>query len=131
MNTADLWSFLPAGYLFTVAVETPVLVLFLSPRHTLRRRLFAGLWLTACTYPVVVLVLPPLFADSSRAAYLAVAETFAPAAECALFWLAFGGKGSADARFAWRDFAAITAANLLSFLAGEVMTAYGWFGLFR
>lgn len=126
MGTEDLWRFLPLGYLFTVAVETPVLALLLSPRHPLRRRLFAGLWLTACTYPVVVLVLPTLFADSSRALYLAVAETFAPAAECALFYFAFG---PGEARSTWRDFAAITAANLLSFLSGEVLNAYGWFGL--
>ena len=129
MGTEDLWRFLPLGYLFTVAVETPVLVLLLSKHHALGRRLFAGLWLTACTYPVVVLVLPPLFAGSSRALYLAVAETFAPAAECALFYLAFGGaRGGGATR---RDFAAIVAANLLSFLAGEVLGAYGWFGLFR
>lgn len=128
MSPEDLWRFLLFGYLLTVAFETPVLVLLLSKRHTLRRRLFAGLWLTACTYPVVVLVLPPLFADSSRALYLAVAETFAPAAECALFYFAFGGKGSEGVT--WRDFAAIVAANLLSFLVGEVLSAYGWFGLF-
>ena len=129
MNDADLWRFLPFGYLFTVALETPVLWLLLSPRHTPRRRLFAGLWLTACTYPVVVLVLPPLFADAPRAAYLLAAETFAPAAECALFWLAFGREEAADAPSLWRDFAAITAANLLSFLAGEAAAAYSWFGL--
>jgi hypothetical protein len=130
VSPEDLWRFLPLGYLFTVAVETPVLVLLLSPRHRLRRRLFAGLWLTACTYPVVVLVLPVLFAGAQRAAYLAVAETFAPVAECALFWLAFGERGGLGRRSAWRDFAAITLANVLSFLAGEVLTAYGWFGLF-
>jgi hypothetical protein len=129
MGNEDLWRFLPLGYLFTVAIETPVLVFFLSKHHALKRRLFAGLWLTACTYPVVVLVLPPLFAGTSRAAYLAVAETFAPVAECVLFRLAFGGKESGGAT--WRDYAAITAANLLSFLAGEVLSAYGWFGLFR
>jgi hypothetical protein len=129
MGNGDLWRFLPLGYLFTVAVETPILLLFLSKHHRLKQRLFAGLWLTACTYPVVVLVLPPLFADSSRAAYLAVAETFAPAAECALFYFAFGRKGSDGATP--RDFAAIVAANLLSFLAGELLSAYGWFGLFR
>jgi hypothetical protein len=129
MVTEDLWRFLPLGYLFTVAVETPVLVLLLSRHHGLKRRLFAGLWLTACTYPVVVLVLPTLFAGSSRAAYLAVAETFAPAAECALFYLAFGGEGGGGVTR--RDFAAVVAANLLSFLAGEALNAYGWFGLFR
>ena len=130
MNDSDLWRFLPLGYLFTVAVETPVLALLLSPRHPLGRRLFAGLWLTACTYPVVVLVLPPLFAGSTRAAYLAVAEVFAPAAECALFWLAFGGDDGGGGRALRRDFAAIVVANLLSFLAGEVLSVYGWFGLF-
>ena len=129
MSTADLWRFLPLGYLFTVAFETPVLFFGLSPRHPPRRRLFSGVWLTACTYPVVVLVLPPLFADSSRAAYLAVAEIFAPAAECALFWLAFGGEGGGGPRPSRRDFAAITAANLLSFLAGEAAGSYDWFGL--
>jgi hypothetical protein len=30
----------------------------------------------------------------------------------------------------WRDFAAIIIANLASFGLGEVMNAYGWFGLF-
>lgn len=128
MSTEDLWLFLPLGYLFTVAVETPVLLLLLSPRHPVRRRLFAGLWLTACTYPVVVLVLPTLFAGASRAAYLLVAEIFAPAAECVLFYFAFSGGDSRSAR---RDCAAIAVANLLSFLAGEVLNAYGWFGLFR
>ena len=128
MGAEELWRFLPLGYLFTVAVETPVLVLLLSKHHALKRRLFAGLWLTACTYPVVVLVLPPLFEGSSRAAYLAVAETFAPVAECALFYLAFGGK---EGRVTRRDMVAVVVANLLSFLGGEVLGAYGWFGLFR
>ena len=129
MATEDLWRFLLFGYLLTVAVETPVLVLFLSKHHTLKRRLFAGLWLTACTYPVVVLVLPPLFADTSRALYLAVAETFAPVAECLLFYFAFGGKAGGGTT--WRDYAAIIAANLFSFLAGEALSASGWFDLFR
>lgn len=131
MSNTPLWRFLPLGYLFTVACETPVLVLLLSPRHPMRRRLFAGLWLTACTYPIVVLVLPVLFEGASRAAYLAVAETFAPVAECALFRLAFGGEEGASRGSVWRDFAVITAANVLSFLAGEVVGAYGWFGLLR
>ena len=129
MSTEDLWRFLFFGYLVTVTIEAPVLVLFLSKHHALGRRFFAGLWLTACTYPVVVLVLPPLFADSSRAVYLLVAETFAPAAECLLFYLAFGGKGGDGVT--WRDLGTIVAANLLSFLIGEALTAYGWFGLFR
>ncbi|HVF56344.1 MAG TPA: hypothetical protein VM934_09350 [Pyrinomonadaceae bacterium] len=129
MRPHELLLFLPLGYLVTVLVETPVLLVGLSARHRLRRRLAAGLWLTACTYPVVVLVLPLVLAGWSRAAYLAVAETFAPAAECALFWAAFGERGEWGRRSMWRDFAAITAANLASFGAGELLSAVGWFGL--
>src|SRR5437764_14629116 len=120
MRPVDLWLFLPIGYLFSVAVETPVLVFGLSPRHTLRRRLFAGLWLTACTYPVVALVLPPLFAGTPRAAYLLAAETFAPAAECALFLLAFGERSELGRRAMLRYFALIVAATLASFIPGQV-----------
>ena len=114
MSPWELWHFLPIGYLFTIAIETPILFFGLSPHHSKRRRILAGLWLTACTYPVVVLVLPLLFVNSSRALYLVVAEIFAPVAECVLFWLAFR-----EAR--WRDFGVIVAANLASFLAGEVI----------
>jgi len=31
----------------------------------------------------------------------------------------------------WQDLATIVIANLASFLGGEVLNAYGWFGLFR
>jgi hypothetical protein len=71
---------------------------------------------------MVVLVLPVLMAQYSRVAYLAVAETFAPAAECALFWWAFGGGEPGGWR--WRDFAAIVAANLASFAIGEWLHRY-------
>jgi hypothetical protein len=30
----------------------------------------------------------------------------------------------------WQDFAAVVVANLASFIAGEIMAAYGWFGFF-
>jgi len=132
MDPAALWAFLPKGYLLTVALETPVLLLGLSRRHPVGRRLFAGLWLTACTYPVVVLVLPILIPPSrSLAAYLLVAETFAPGAECALFAAAFHGAepGSGqrpDRQSRWRDFAAITLANLFSFGLGELFARLGW-----
>jgi hypothetical protein len=58
-----------------------------------------------------------------------VAETFAPVAECVLFWLAYGDREQLGTASMWRDFGAITVANLASFLAGEVLNAYGWFGL--
>ena len=89
-DAQHLWSFLPWGYALTVALELPVLLVGLSPRHPLPRRIFAGFWLTACTYPIVVLVLPPLvWARWGETTYLIVAETFAPAAECLLFWWLF------------------------------------------
>ena len=100
----------------------------LSAQHAIRRRLFAGLWLNACSYPVVILVLPLVLASASRGAYLWVAETFAPVAECALFWVAFGECRELNRPSMWRDFAAIIIANLASFGLGEALDAYGWFG---
>ena len=131
MSPSDLWHFLVIGYLFTILIETPILLLGLSKRHSIKRRLFAGIWLTACTYPIVVLVMPLMLANVSRAIYLVVAETFAPFAECALFWLAYGESEELGKRSMWQDFAVIISANLASFIGGEVMGAYGWFGLFN
>ncbi|HVS20677.1 MAG TPA: hypothetical protein VHD88_02450 [Pyrinomonadaceae bacterium] len=130
MSPHDLWHFFPLGYLFSILIETPVLVIGLSKRHSLKRKLFAGVWLTACTYPIVVLVLPMLFVNRSRILYLIVAEVFAPVAECVLFWLAFGSEEEVGKGSMWRDFIAIVAANLGSFAGGEGLNAYGWFGLF-
>jgi hypothetical protein len=129
MSPSELWHFFPLGYLFSILIETPILVTGLSRRHPIRRRILAGIWLTACTYPIVVLVLPILFAQTSRAVYLAVAEVFAPVAECILFWLAYGESEEVGKASMWQDFGAIVLANLASFLGGEVLNAYGWFGL--
>jgi len=129
MSPNELWRFLPLGYLLSILIETPILLIGLSRRHPFRRKLFAGVWLTACTYPIVVLVLPLLFAPDQRTLYLIVAETFAPAAECVLFWLAFGNKEAVGTRSVSRDFTAIIVANLASFSIGELLNAYRWFGL--
>lgn len=129
MSPSELWRFLPLGYLLTIAIETPILLAGLSSRHPKSRRALAGVWLTACTYPIVTLVLPLLLANHTRATFLLVAETFAPAMECLLFWLAFGVRAEFGRRSMWRDFAAIVVANLASFLVGELLNAQGWFGL--
>jgi len=129
MSPTDLWHFLIPGYLLTILIETPILCVGLSRRHPLGRKLFAGVWLTACTYPIVTLVLPLLFAPDRRPLYLLVAETFAPVGECALFWLAFGNRAEAGQRSMYRDFITIILANLASFGIGEVLNAWGWFGL--
>lgn len=126
----DLWLFLPAGYLLTILIETPILVLGLSPKLTLRQKLLCGVWLTACTYPIVVLVLPAIFFGAPRWQYLAVAETFAPVAECVIFWIAFRSKRYLETSDWVRSLIAIVIANLASFGLGEVLNSYRWFGLF-
>ena len=94
----ELWYFLPVGYLVTILIETPVLLVGLSRKVTIGQRLRCGVWLTACTYPIVVLVLPAIFFDQSRSLYLTVAEIFAPVGECFLFWLAFRNRGLLESR---------------------------------
>ncbi|MCI0703837.1 MAG: hypothetical protein L0241_22485 [Planctomycetia bacterium] len=133
------------GYLLTIAIETTVLLLLLSRRHSRRVRIFAGVWLTACTYPIVWIVLPPLFEPEQRWLFLLVAETFAPVAECVIFWLAFIRRRDdapstseeetippdqpPSGRATLRDFAAITLANLCSFGLGEWLNARGFWNL--
>ncbi len=120
MATAqDAWTFLPIGYAFSVLIEAPILLVGLSARHSLRRRLFAGFWLTACTYPIVILVLPALI-PSPRWLYLLIAETFAPVAECTLFWVAFGDRSEWARWSMFRDLGVIVLANLASFGLGEM-----------
>ena len=71
-----------------------------------------------------VLVLPSLlYPLGSRPLYLAVAETFAPVAECLLFRLVFGRRAALETV---RNYAAIVAANLLSFGTGEWLHHAGW-----
>lgn len=124
----ELWYFLPVGYLLTVLVETPILILGLSLKLPFGEKLFCGFWLTACTYPIVILVLPSIFFNAPRWQYLAVAETFAPLAECFLFWFVFKYRFTpADLV---RCFASITIANVGSFGVGEILNHFQWFGLF-
>ncbi|HEV8368484.1 MAG TPA: hypothetical protein VGQ39_11090 [Pyrinomonadaceae bacterium] len=129
MSPSELWRFFPIGYLVTIAIEAPILVVGLSSRHSLRRRLFAGAWLTGCTYPIVTFVVPLMLATQSRRLLLLIAEVFAPVAECMLFWLAFGSSAESGRKDIWRDFLTIVVANLASFAVGEMLNAYQWFGL--
>jgi hypothetical protein len=127
---AELWRFLPIGYVLTILIETPFLLIGLPRPVGWKQRLWCGAWLTACTYPIVILVLPAIFLDGSRLLYLAVAETFAPAAECVLFWLVTRRRLKLTPPQWIQAFVAITVANLASFLAGEIMNMSGWFGWF-
>jgi len=127
MNVYDDYLLLMCvSYLVTIAIETPILVVGLSRRHPMRHRLFAGVWLTACTYPVLWLVLPR-FIDPfyQKALYLLVGETFVPLAECLLFWLAFG-RAEPRTRSAFiQDMIVIVLANLASFGAGMLLHEMG------
>ncbi|MEX2214932.1 MAG: hypothetical protein WD768_12430 [Phycisphaeraceae bacterium] len=123
---------LPFAYLLTIALEIPVLLALLSRQHPLKRKLAAGVWLTACTYPIVALALPLMFnirnEPSNYVTYLIVAELFAPLAECAIFTLAFHRVGTPRGE-RWRDYIAITLANLASFLIGMMIPLEAWIGL--
>ena len=56
-----------------------------------------------------------------------MAETFAPAAECLLFWLAFGKAEPRSRGAVVQDMAVVVLANLLSFGLGELFNrAVGW-----
>lgn len=127
VDMSQLWAFLPRGYLITVAIETPVLLVGLSRTHSWRRRVAAGFWLNACSYPIVVIVLPALLGLESPF-YLPVAETFAPVCECTLFALAFH-TAALSRRNRIQDLITITLANLSSFLGGLWLASHGWFNL--
>lgn len=121
--TADQLAWMPAYYLLTVAVELPILWFTLSKRHPARVKVFAGFWLTACTYPLLWLVLPPFF--DTRWLYLLVGETVVPVVECGLFWVAFiRGRYPPDRRASTRDLLAILVANLSSFGFGLLLEVW-------
>jgi hypothetical protein len=124
-TSSALIAFFIPGFLFTITMETPILLLGLSSRHPIRERAIAGVMLTACTYPIVVLVLPELLRSFGYDIYISIAETFAPLAECVLFYVFWirsfdqPRRGQEDLR----DFAAIIVANLASWLVGGVLAA--------
>ena len=115
----NIWQAALVGFLLTLALETPVLIVGLSPTHSLRRKLAVSLWINAFSYPVVSLVLPLCVPQN---AYIAVAEVFAPLSECLLFALAFGAQTTR------RDLLAIVVANLWSFLVGYALLS--WVGAY-
>ncbi len=119
IEASKLWQFLVFGYFLTVAIEGPILFWGLSPRHSVKRKVLAAFWLTACTYPIVVLVMPLLFWQPfGKVVYLVIAETFAPLAECVLFRVVDMDDEAGLFRSRVRDCVAIVVANLASFLLG-------------
>ncbi len=113
---ASYFAFLIVGYCVTVSIELPILWFGLDKVHSRQEKFFAAFWLTACTYPVVVLAFPQLIdPGANRGTYLLFAESFAIIAECVLFrWVATKNANHL------RDSVVITVANLTSFLLGEL-----------
>jgi len=110
-----------AGWALAAPIEAAVLFVGLDRAHSRLVRCMVGPASTACTYPILVLVVPA-WVDPSRhfAAYGAVGEGIVIALECALFLLAVGRRASA-----LRDCLAIVAANAASFAAGEIVRRTG------
>ena len=113
------WREMLGAYLFTIAVESAILWFALSRQHPPGRRLFAGVWLSTCTFPILWIALPAaMYPDTPRWLFLLTGEGFVFAAECALFWLAFDRRRS-PAGDTLADMLAIIVANLASFLIPE------------
>ena len=122
MDTERLWGFLLIGYPITVLIEFPVLWWGLASVHDSKSRIMAACWLTACTYPIVVLVIPIVLQSEPTWVMITVSEIFAPLAECLVFLSVYGIA-------TWkRDCTAIVAANLASFGFGELLHSVDFFG---
>lgn len=119
MIPASVWLLVICGYLLTVSIEIPVLLTGMARKHGVRETIINGLFLTAFTYPVVVMVLPAAFSAmgiDNRLLYLAVAESFAPIAEVFFFRFLVGTSLTSGID---RDAVIIIIANLASFVLGE------------
>ena len=121
MNTTATLLFLAFGYLATVAIEAPLLVAFLPSHYSLRTRIGCGFWLTACTYPVVVLVIPNIaYGPFTWPVALLVTEIWVALTEVALLRAVSGRRLFASFR---REDWVVVLANLASFLAGELFVS--------
>lgn len=115
------------GYLLTISMETPILFFGLANRYSLKQKLFAGAFLTACSYPFVAVFFPMIWDPyENYNTYIVVSEIFAPLSECVIFaWLFQRRKPGLTLKQRMFDFAAIIAANLFSYLFGEFLKGSG------
>lgn len=111
----------------TIVIEGCVLWFALAPIHKPAVRLLAAVWLSTCTLPLVHFVFPLLeVVGWPRAAWVALAELFAPVAECVLLGLLISTAERAGQCISRRDCGAIVAANLASFGVGELLLFTGY-----
>jgi hypothetical protein len=107
------------GYCLTVFFELPVLWFGLERQYSRRDRVFAAVWLSGVSYPLVIVALPALIGPyCSKITYMVMAELAAPVIECLAFRSVFGTATR-------RDMVAIVVANLFSFGMGECLKHAG------
>lgn len=123
-----LWTKLAVtGYILTISLETPVLFLGLRSRYSVKERLFAGAFLTACSYPFVAVFFPMIWNPyQNYNTYILVSEVFAPVSECAVFAWLFQRQKKLQKRDRIFDYVVITVANLVSYVTGEVLKSMGF-----
>lgn len=126
MAPSELARRLMSGYLLTIAFEMPVLFLGLGKRYSSKQKLCAGALLTACSYPFVVLLFPQFWNPfTNYSTYLLISEIFAPICECIIFVFAFQLKKKQTSKDRFMDYGCIVLANLISFIAGEILKRSG------
>ena len=129
MSPSDLWRFFPLGYLFTILIETPILLArtftkTFNQAKTDSRCVADGLHLSNRRPGHAAHIRQHLARDLSGSR-----RNFRARGRVHLFWLAYGKSEEFGKRSMWQDFATIVVANLASFMGGEILNAYGWFGL--
>jgi hypothetical protein len=120
---------LSARYLFTILIETLILLVGLSKRHSIKaktdsRRMADGLHLSN-RRPRDAAHVRSHFARDLSGTSPKLSRPW-PSAFCS-GWLTESLRNSAK-RSMWQDFATIVVANLASFIGGEILNAYGWYG---
>ena len=110
--------FLLVAGIITIVIEGTVLWFGLGRRYSAGEKLFFAVWLTATTYPVVVLVLPSFMSTTQpSSSYLLAAESFAIVTEGTLFTI---GSAYLEKSVYFKELGVIVIANLISFGCGEL-----------
>jgi hypothetical protein len=126
-NTQIVWRVLLLGYCLFVAIELPIFLLALSARNDRRQRIFSALWLTACSFPLVILVMPAFIdmfvpKDWHGPVNTMQIALITPIVECLLFWMLTRPLDEPNSpqvsQAEWiHDLFVIVFANVLSFFA--------------
>lgn len=115
---------LSLGFVLFIGIESSILIACLRKQYAKTQLIFAGVWLTFCTYPVINLLLATLLGHTPF--YYAISALMAPLVEFILFWIAFeSDRRFFDARLLHALFA-IATANIASFTCGLILHMLGF-----